>query len=263
MPAGRVVLWVASIGAVALLTVRSLLARCGAARCRGRGAFAGYLALILVGVLVPQLSRCSATSSRAEIVTTEAVALTFDDGPHPVTTRRVLEILAGAGVTATFFVVGEKAEKHPDVVREIADGGTLARRARLSRMIGCTRFCRRARSRTTSSALQTVVERACWRQVPLWFRPPVGQVSPRTVAGARSGRMPIVAWSVRGLDGLASADSECVCPRASSAVSKPGAIVLLHDAAERDDFTPAAVEALPNVLSAIAAKKRASRGAAR
>jgi peptidoglycan-N-acetylglucosamine deacetylase len=51
------------------------------------------------------------------------VALTFDDGPHPVTTRRVLEALAPTRHRATFFMLGEKARRHPDVVREIHAGG--------------------------------------------------------------------------------------------------------------------------------------------
>ena len=51
------------------------------------------------------------------------VALTFDDGPHPVTTRRVLEALAPTRHRATFFVLGEKVRRHPDVVREIHAGG--------------------------------------------------------------------------------------------------------------------------------------------
>ena len=51
------------------------------------------------------------------------VALTFDDGPHPVTTRQVIEALAPTRHRATFFVLGEKARRHPDVVREIHAGG--------------------------------------------------------------------------------------------------------------------------------------------
>src|ERR1035438_8316320 len=53
------------------------------------------------------------------------VALTFDDGPDPVTTPRVLDILHQKQVPATFFVVGERAEQHPELVRRALAEGHL------------------------------------------------------------------------------------------------------------------------------------------
>lgn len=59
-------------------------------------------------------------------VTTRQVALTFDDGPDPVTTPQILELLKGTGVKATFCVIGVKVRTHPELVRQIvADGHTL------------------------------------------------------------------------------------------------------------------------------------------
>src|SRR5436305_13745898 len=51
------------------------------------------------------------------------VALTFDDGPHPEGTPAVLEVLAGAGARATFFVVGEQVQRRPELVREMVAAG--------------------------------------------------------------------------------------------------------------------------------------------
>ena len=53
----------------------------------------------------------------------DAVAVTFDDGPHPEGTPAVLEGLAAAGAQATFFLVGEQVERNPSLVGEIAAGG--------------------------------------------------------------------------------------------------------------------------------------------
>jgi peptidoglycan-N-acetylglucosamine deacetylase len=53
----------------------------------------------------------------------KAVALTFDDGPDPATTPPLLDLLARHELRATFFVTGERAEKHPDLVRKILSGG--------------------------------------------------------------------------------------------------------------------------------------------
>jgi peptidoglycan/xylan/chitin deacetylase (PgdA/CDA1 family) len=78
-------------------------------------------------------------------------------------------------------------------------------------------------------------------------------VSPRTFAGARRAGVEIVAWSVRGFDGIAGRDPERVAERIERGL-EPGAIVLLHDAAEHDDFTPSALQVLPRVLASLAAK---------
>src|SRR5579871_3970712 len=51
------------------------------------------------------------------------IALTFDDGPHPVKTEQLLAVLKQAGVPATFFVVGKMAVRYPQIVQEIARQG--------------------------------------------------------------------------------------------------------------------------------------------
>src|SRR5689334_8490342 len=51
------------------------------------------------------------------------VALTFDDGPHPDITPRILNILKESGVRATFFVIGQEARKYPEIVRRIVEDG--------------------------------------------------------------------------------------------------------------------------------------------
>ena len=83
----------------------------------------GYVALATAGVLIPQLEMYGDMLWRGT-PGARTVALTFDDGPHPETTRRVLEMLrANGGQRATFFVVGRKARQYPDVVREIHAAG--------------------------------------------------------------------------------------------------------------------------------------------
>lgn len=55
--------------------------------------------------------------------TQKVVALTYDDGPHPVYTDQILEALNEFGVKATFFLIGEQLEKHPEYVKKISDQG--------------------------------------------------------------------------------------------------------------------------------------------
>src|SRR5262249_16076077 len=81
-----------------------------------------WFALGTTGVLYPQLEMYGPIISLGPSGRMR-VALTFDDGPDPVTTRRILESLGATRHRATFFVLGAKARRHPDVVREIHAGG--------------------------------------------------------------------------------------------------------------------------------------------
>src|SRR5262245_30295646 len=78
----------------------------------------GWSALTTAGVFFPGLEMYTPVVSRGPD-DAPYVALTFDDGPYPVTTRRVLDALARTHHRATFFVLGDKARRHPDVVREM------------------------------------------------------------------------------------------------------------------------------------------------
>ena len=77
------------------------------------GALAAYLLLVLLGVLLSRFGMFADVLARGPRGA-RGVALTFDDGPDPATTPRVLAMLKGAGATATFFVIGHKAERYPD-----------------------------------------------------------------------------------------------------------------------------------------------------
>jgi peptidoglycan/xylan/chitin deacetylase (PgdA/CDA1 family) len=177
-----------------------------------------------------------------------AIALTFDDGPHPVTTRAVLEILRAHDVRATFFLLGHKVVAHPDVVREIhAAGHTIGVHGFQHDRLFCLRSSRYAR--TQIERTQRAIERACGI-TPTLFRPPIGFASHLTFRGAERAGVEVIAWTVRSLDGLESARSERVAERVINHLVD-GAIVLLHDAAERDDFEPASIAALPEILRAV------------
>jgi peptidoglycan/xylan/chitin deacetylase (PgdA/CDA1 family) len=245
---GSVLLWVASIGAIALC-VRSVLLG-PVPPFVAWSAFVAYIAIAVTGVLVPQLEMFGEVVSRGD-ADGNRVALTFDDGPHPTTTPRVLAALEAAGVKATFFVLGAKAERYPDVLRAIANAGhTIGVHGYEHNRLYA--FLPPAAVAADIQRASAVVEREVGVK-PKWFRPPVGQVSPRTAAGARRAGLPIVVWSVRGLDGIAGRSAEQVAERIERGLT-PGAIVLLHDAAERDDFEPASIGALPRVLESAAKK---------
>lgn len=185
------------------------------------------------------------------------VALTFDDGPHPVTTRRVLAALGATRHRATFFVLGAKVEQHADVVREIrAAGHSLAIHGYTHDRLHAFRSPRRVASELVRAL--DAVERACGVR-PLWFRPPLGQTSLTTALGVKRARLKLVGWSGRGLDGVRWRSPESVLKSALRSLDD-GAVLVLHDAAENDDFEPPSLPSLPRLLAELDARGLTSVG---
>jgi peptidoglycan/xylan/chitin deacetylase (PgdA/CDA1 family) len=244
VPIARLVLWLSSLAS---------LAWCGFSWPHSPGsfelglAFGALVAYATWGVLWPQCGMYGDALARGR-VGARRVALTFDDGPHPVTTRAVLELLRAHHARATFFVLGHKVQAYPELVREIhAAGHTLGIHGfQHDRLFSfrSPRYARQQIERTRQAILD-----ACG-VAPNLFRPPVGFASYRTFRGAEQAGVRLVAWSVRSLDGLRGADPARVARRVVNHL-EDGAIVLLHDAAEHDDFTPASIAALPAILRAL------------
>jgi peptidoglycan-N-acetylglucosamine deacetylase len=244
MPTGRALLLVATAAALAM-TLRSLMGS-PVPLWLSLTSLVAYAGIITWGVLNPSLEMFADVVWRGPDGA-RGVALTFDDGPHPRFTRSVLDALDAAGARATFFVIGEKGACHPELIRELAARGHLVgvhgdRHDRLLSLRSSGRV-RADLTRAVEFLATTIGER------PHLYRPAVGQTNPRIARIAAELGLTIVGWSVRGRDGiLASADRVVarVVPRL-----RDGAIVLLHDAAERDDHEPAAAVALPRILAAM------------
>lgn len=248
MPPVRVALYCAT-GAILGLTLHAVFVRPPPV-VWAAGALVGYLSLALGGVLVLPW-RVYAEAVVRGPRDARGVALTFDDGPHPRWTRAVLELLAARGVKATFFMVARKAEQHPDVVRELQEQGhSVELHSYAHDRLFALRGARRVRDDLERGVV--TLERLTGRR-PSLFRPPIGHTNPTIASIADDLDLTIVAWSARGLDGLAGARPDRVAARVRRGL-RPGAIVLLHDSPEEGDSEPAAVRALPAVLDAIAAR---------
>ncbi len=154
------------------------------------------------------------------------VWLTFDDGPDPVTTPILLACLARHGVRAGFFLIGEKARRHPDLVRAIAAGGHLIGNHSQSHPAG--RFWSLlpvAMWREVAGCQQTLTE--ILGSPPTLFRPPVGHHNPFVAAPLQALGLTMVLWNCRGFDAVLR-DPVAVRRRLEAGL-KPGAIVLLHE----------------------------------
>jgi peptidoglycan/xylan/chitin deacetylase (PgdA/CDA1 family)/ubiquinone/menaquinone biosynthesis C-methylase UbiE len=156
------------------------------------------------------------------------VALTFDDGPDPLVTPRVLDLLDRHGVQATFFVIGQKAANHPDLVRDILARGHAVGNHSQTHPPFLMLQGRRAMAREVAAA-QAVI-RQCG-VVPLAFRPPVGITNPALWRVLLDQGMFCVNFSCRAWD----AGNRRVAGIARKLLAKVRArdIILLHDTAPR------------------------------
>lgn len=243
MPPARLVLIAATLGGL-LLSIRSVLHGAPdlwiALVC-----IHVYVALILAGVFVLRLRMFTDAVIRGPEDAKGAV-LTFDDGPDPVHTLRVLDILDAHDAKATFFVIGRKVEQHPDVVKEIvARGHTVGVHGFAHDRLFSLRGAARVRDdlKRAVAAIEKVTA-----QRPRLFRPPIGHTNPTIARVSEELDLTIVGWSVAAYDGIAAAKPAGVAARVKAALDDR-AIVLLHDAAERDDHVPACVAALPEILA--------------
>ncbi|WP_284749240.1 polysaccharide deacetylase family protein [Amycolatopsis sp. RTGN1] len=168
------------------------------------------------------------------------VALTFDDGPYPETTPALLAALGG--VRATFFLWGEHAAAHPALVRAIAAAGhTIGNHTWTHpRLTGLDAGTRDEEVRRTQDLLAELTGTR-----PALFRPPYGDTGP-TVAETIAGHgLTEVLWTVdtRDWDGASADEVE-----AAASLVEPGGVVLMHEG------RPATVEAVPRILTALAAR---------
>ena len=153
------------------------------------------------------------------------VWLTIDDGPDPDDTPRILELLAAHGARATFFVIGEKAARHPDLIRAItAAGHEVAHHTHTHPLASfwCAAPARVGRELDAGlGALRAAGVR------PPRFRPPVGIKNLWLAWALRARGLTCVGWSARGLERWPG-DAAQVADRALRGVA-PGAILLLHE----------------------------------
>lgn len=156
--------------------------------------------------------------------TSPDVVLTFDDGPDPDQTPKVLEVLERHGATATFFVLLSRVREHPDHLADVlAEGHEVALHGLDHRAL--TRFDGSEAKRRTAAA-KAELEDATGRIVR-WYRPPYGRQNPSTWAAVRGAGLVPVLWN--GTTGDSQPLSRQERLRRASVGGRPGAIVLAHD----------------------------------
>lgn len=155
------------------------------------------------------------------------VLLTFDDGPDPEVTPRVLELLAEFDAKAIFFVVGNRIPRAPELLRQIVDQG---------HWLGNHTFAHRL-DYTPALAEYSRDVRACQRVIeetagirPTWFRPPMGVLTLGSLVGPWMAGLQSMLWSVDVGDWQLRSDGDAMAAGEQLAhQAAAGDIVLLHD----------------------------------
>jgi peptidoglycan/xylan/chitin deacetylase (PgdA/CDA1 family) len=179
----------------------------------------------------------------------DALYLTFDDGPDPHWTPRVLATLARHDARATFFVIGRLAARFGPLLREARAAGHAVASHGWSHRHPWT--LDRAQARREVSGGADAIEQVLGERVH-WFRPPHGRVTVHLAHAAHEQGQRIALWSLSALDWGPLGAPERIALRLARAA--PGDIVLLHDGPRIHNRPAATLLALPAMLA------RAQRG---
>ena len=174
------------------------------------------------------------------------IALTIDDGPDPLVTPQVLDLLDQYDVRATFFCIGERAAQHPQLCREIVRRGHAVENHSQRHRHNFSLMGPRGLGRELQAA-QDTLSGICGH-TPQFFRAPAGLRNPfLDPVLARLG-LKLASWSARGFDTRVG-DATRV-QRSLLRNLRAGAILLLHDghAARTSDGVPVILAVLPTVL---------------
>jgi len=187
-------------------------------------------------LLGPNLVRLPASAARRR-----EISLTFDDGPDPAVTPRVLELLDRYQAKASFFCIGENAAAQPELVREIARRGHSVENHSYHHRLAFAFFGISRLKREVDAAQATVA--SITGRPPVFFRAPAGFRSPFLDSVLAPRGLRYVSWTRRGFD-AASADPRGILSRLTRGLAA-GDVLLMHDSAS------AVLAVLPELLEKI------------
>ena len=167
-----------------------------------------------------------------------SVALTFDDGPHPEWTPRILDTLAACGAHATFFVIGERAVRHRELIKRLAAEGHAVGHHSWTHSEPSTTPARVLLEETRRT--RSLLEEITGQPAPL-FRPPHGKLTAAKLMGIWWQRNAIVLWNKDPKD-YQLPDADAVVAWLTRHPLEHGDILLMHDVHQHT------AAALPRIL---------------
>ncbi|PLT35686.1 polysaccharide deacetylase family protein [Bacillus sp. V5-8f] len=181
---------------------------------------------ILYTIIPTVLIRTRKIGITKRLMEQKALALTFDDGPDPVYTIQLLDLLKTYGAKATFFVVGHKVQRHPEIIKRMHEEGHT---------VGIHHYNHVSSWILTPSALRKqlkLTEQAihdCIKEEVSFYRPPWGHFNIFTLLVSK--KYNVIMWSDIFSDWKVRACKTTLLNRLRTA-TRPGSILLLHDSGE-------------------------------
>lgn len=172
------------------------------------------------------------------------ISITFDDGPHPEFTPKVLELLHHYNAQASFFLIGKRAQKHPHLVKRIADEGHLIGNHSFSHSKHFGFFPSKKivlELEQADAVLNAIIDKR-----PQFFRPPFGVTNPAIKKALQTTKHYSIGWSKRSFD-TTNLSEDKIFKRITSNLKK-GDIILFHDSSEK---TLAVLERLLTTLQSL------------
>ncbi|MDX8129787.1 polysaccharide deacetylase family protein [Methylomonas sp. OY6] len=178
------------------------------------------------------------------------IAITIDDGPDPEITPAVLDLLDRFGAKATFFCIADKAQRYPDLCRDIVKRGHAVENHSMHHQYHLPFLLLNGWMAELNAAQDTLTEVTGIR--PRFFRPPVGLRNPLLDPVLSRLGLQLASWTKRGFDTI-EGNPQVVLAKLLKDL-KAGDILLLHDSnvARTSNNQPVILEVLPPLLEAIA-----------
>ena len=209
---------------------------------------AALTVFLVFGIILSAIAPTNATAGNVFAKNSSAtgkIALTFDDGPHPIYTPKILEILEEYEIDATFFVIGRNVENYPDAFRAILGSGCeIGNHTYTHGNIGGmseSEICRELE--LTEQAIAKIAPLR-----PTIFRPPEGACGSAIERASRERGYDIVLWSIDTLD-WAHTPSDIIARKLLGNIGD-GDIILMHDYVSRGNTTLGALKIIiPELLA--------------
>ena len=206
--------------------------------------------VFLYGTLAPNSRLFGRVVDRLNIGETgeNGVWLTIDDGPDPRTTPDILKVLEERQARATFFLIGQWAAQHPDLVRDIQTAGHDIGNHTHTHPAGSFWCAGPGRAKREVGKCDAALKGITGRE-PTLFRSPAGHSNPFVRLAIATKGKTLIGWSARGFDGVSNPRRK-VLERISRSL-EPGAVILLHEGYAPDERAYSPADLLEDVLDRI------------
>jgi peptidoglycan-N-acetylglucosamine deacetylase len=180
--------------------------------------------LVLTGSSLIHLNFHVKAFSKNTLIKDKKIALTFDDGPNPITPQ-ILSLLQKYNAKATFFCIGKNIEKHPEIVKQTVNEGHLIGNHSFSHSPFFDFYSKEQIIQELGDT-DVIIQKTIGKR-PILFRPPYGVTNPSIRRALEVTQHHVMGWNIRSMDGMIK-NEKIIYKRIIKRIA-PGSIVLLHD----------------------------------